>query len=126
MARATPRLSGRVSSRAADATAASKTRWPGSGVRCGVERSLLWVIEMAASNVAVPSRFGFAAAGESLLAAARRYLPGILVELALVVVILAAFQVSGYGRQPGRLNNIGLGLTYCVLAWGAGEARFRL
>src|SRR5215467_6107098 len=81
---------------------------------------------MAASNVAVWSRFGFAAARANMVAAARRYLPGILVELALVVLILAAFQLSGYGRQPGRLNNIGLGLAYCVLAWGAAEARFRL
>jgi FlaA1/EpsC-like NDP-sugar epimerase len=58
--------------------------------------------------------------------AVRRYLPGILAELALVVVILVAFQLSGYGRQPGRLNNVGLGLTFCVLAWGAAQARFRL
>ena len=80
---------------------------------------------MAASNVSVWSGNGFAAARGNF-AARRRYLPGILVELAIVVVILTGFQLSGYGRQPARLNNVGLGLTFCVLAWGAAEARFRL
>ncbi|HXM58644.1 MAG TPA: polysaccharide biosynthesis protein [Candidatus Dormibacteraeota bacterium] len=47
-------------------------------------------------------------------------------ELALVGVILSGFQLSGYGRQPGRLNNVPLGLAFTVLAWGAAEARFRL
>jgi len=84
---------------------------------------------MATSYIARWRRFGFARAGGALRqlgGSARRYLPGILVELALVLVILGGFQLSGYGRQPGRLNNVGLGIAFTVLAWGAAEARFRL
>ena len=58
--------------------------------------------------------------------ALRHYLPAILVEVALFAMILAVFQLSGYGRQPGRLNNVPLGLLFVILAWGIAEARFQL
>ena len=56
----------------------------------------------------------------------RAWVPGIVVELALFAATLAAFQLSGYGHQPGRLNNIPLGLLLLVLAWGIAEACFGL
>ncbi|HYW26973.1 MAG TPA: polysaccharide biosynthesis protein [Terriglobales bacterium] len=81
---------------------------------------------MAANNVAALPGFRFGGATRRLGVGARRYLPGILVELALITVILAGFQLSGYGRQPVWFNNVPLGLAFVCLAWGAAEARFRL
>src|SRR5262245_28146083 len=126
MASASTRKSGRVTRRADAATTTSNARLPVESIGCCVERASEWIIEMAASNVAAWSRFGFAGAGRTIAVGSRRYLPGILLELALLLIILAGFQLSGYGRQPGRLNNIPLGLAFAALAWGAAEARFRL
>ena len=56
----------------------------------------------------------------------RAWAPGIVVELALFAGTLAVFQLSGYGHEPGRLNDVPLGLVFVVVAWGVAEATFRL